>query len=137
MKILSILALVALLCVSLAPAQIQSFVAPGTYNVKLTLTSGTPQQITTSHVLITSFSVQMLHTATAGLGYVCIVFPGVTPASKCSGTGQLSFELPSATATSPGGQLGWPQAPTTSFDASTVWVDGDANSPVAVVFNVK
>ena len=133
MKILSLLMLGMVACVVSLPGQ---FVAPGIYNTTLVVTSGTPIRVTTNHILITTLSVQMQHGASVGLGYVCIF--KTTPASKCSGTGQLAFELTAATASAPGAQLGYPVSTVTPFDLSTVWIDGDTSGAgVIVSYNVK
>lgn len=108
---------------------------PGVFNRLITTTNGTPIQITTSHIVVDSLSIQMQHGFTS-LGYVCIVAPGVTPASKCTGSGQLAFELAPATSTAPGAQLSYP-LPIPGLDLNTVWIDSDVNCGVIVSWHVK
>lgn len=106
----------------------------GVFNKSITITSGTPIRITTSHIVVDSLLIQAAHSATFGIVYICAF--ATTPASKCSGTGQLGGELAPASATAPGSAYSYPM-PTPGLDLSLFWVDGDANSPVIVSYHVK
>lgn len=115
----------------------QSGQPQGIGNIELTITSGTPTQVTTKHILVSNLSIQNTHSATNGITYVC-GGQHSAPSSKCSGTNQLSFELLAATSTAPGGQLGYPVPTKQGIDLSTIWIDGDTTgTPVTVSYNVS
>jgi hypothetical protein len=123
------------------PVDAQVGQPPGVFNVIKTVTSGTPIQLTTAHVVIDSMVIEMLKGGT-GIGYVCAGIPGgTTPSSKCSGTAsnatfgttsQLGAQLASATSTAPGGSYSYP-LPVPGLDASTFWVDGDSTSDTILI----
>ncbi len=135
MKKLSRVILATLLLVAMLPAQ---FVAPGRKNFKLTVNSGVPVQVSSTPLTVDRYVIQMAKGGT-GVGYICIVPVGTTPASKCSTAGQLAGQLAAATSTAPGGSwTDFVAVPGGSIDLRTVWVDGDTSSDVMTVSaNVK
>jgi hypothetical protein len=121
--------LVALLLIVGASGQ---FVAPGPANILVTIGAGTPVQLTTNTgLVISTLSVQM-HSGGTGMGQVCIVPIGTTPAAHCGTSGQLAFELAPATSTAPGSQLSYPM-PTPGLNMGMFWIDGTNSGDKATV----
>lgn len=116
------------------------YVPPGRVNKVITITSGTPVQVTTNiQVIADRLLIQMLKGG-SGLGYICVVAVNVTPSSKCSGSGQLGAQLAPASSTAPGGSYSDtnPTSQTPGINLSTIWVDGDTTSDqVLVSYNVR
>lgn len=100
----------------------------GPHAVLITVTAGTPIQVTTKHVVISSLMIQPLVGANAQLIYVCGgVQTGTTPTAACAATANGSYELAAqlsaATTTVPGPVYSF-YVPTPGSDLSTYWIDG-------------
>lgn len=120
-------------------AQISSFVPPGRKNYLITVTSGTPIQVSSVPVTIDRGLIQMDIAASGGYGSICIVPVGTTPAAQCATMGQLGARLAPGTATAPGGSYSdFVAASGGSINLQTIWIDGShTGDPVIVSVNVK
>jgi hypothetical protein len=128
------------LCLCLGERKVQGqFVPPGRKNFLITITSGTPIQVSATAITIDRILVQMAKGG-SGLGYICTTAVGTTPSSKCSGSGQLAAQLAPASSIAPGGSYSdtTPASGTAGMNAQVYWIDGDVNGDVVIVsMNVR
>lgn len=125
--------LLALVCLLFLPIH-----AAPRINKIITLISGTPVQVSATSILADRLLIQ----AAAGgthIVYVCIVGPGVTPASNCGTAGQLAAQLAPATATAPGGSYSDFTYPGASgpLDVSFYWLCGTTDEQVIFSFDQR
>jgi hypothetical protein len=104
-------------------------------NQLITITSGTPIQLSKFHLYASEILIQMA-TGGTGLGYVCAGIPlGTTPAASCGTAGQLSAQLSPASSTAPGGyyadQASAKGGP--GIDLATIWIDGSHTGDTVIV----
>ncbi len=104
-------------------------------NQLLTVTAGTPIQLSKTPLYVSEVLIQMA-TGGTGLGYVCAGIPsGVTPAAACGTAGQLSAQLSPASSTAPGGYYAdsAQDRQGRGIDLSQIWVDGSHSSDSIIV----
>ena len=77
MKIIS-LTLLSALFASVLPGQLPSYVAPGRKNYLITITAGTPIQVTSVPVTVDRMLIEMDISSGGGYGSICIVPVGTT-----------------------------------------------------------
>ncbi len=125
-----LLALAAALCICAAPGFARRV------NITITITAGTPVQISAQPKIANRIFVQMV-TGGTGRGYVMDGIPvGVTPDPTVSG--QLTAELAPATATAPGGTYtdggpGTTAATNGGIDLQRFWVGGSNTGDKIIV----
>jgi hypothetical protein len=100
----------------------------GQHAALITITAGTPVQVSASHIVVSSIMIQPLVGSGAGLIYVCAgIQTGTTPTADCAATANGSYELgaqlAAATSTVPGPVYSF-YVPTPGSDLSTFWIDG-------------
>lgn len=104
------------------------------YNQRITITAGTPVQVSAAHIKVHSILIQM-RTGGTGRGYILRPLPGVTPSA--SNGADLSAELAPATATAPGGA--WSDNDDTPFGTrkdiylDAIWIDGSNSTDTVTV----
>lgn len=104
-------------------------------NKSITVTAGTPIQVSSTKILAAEVFIQMA-TGGTGVGYICAGIPsGTTPSASCGGAGQLTAQLAPASATAPGGSYSDSISLTVGagIDISTIWVDGGHSGDVILV----
>jgi hypothetical protein len=104
-------------------------------NLKITITSGTPIQLSAIHLYASEILIQAAAGGT-GLIQVCAGIPvGTTPAANCGTAGQLSAQLAPATSTAPGGSYSdqVTSKSGTGIDLETIYVDGSHSGDVVLV----
>lgn len=111
----------------------------GIENKIITITAGTPQQLSTTDIFVSRISMQMGAGAAGAFGEWITVPVGVTPAAHGGTAGQLSRQLPAATsATVPG--VGWEERMDyqdgLGINLREIWVDGQhTGDTVLISFN--
>lgn len=100
----------------------------GPYAVLVTVTAGTPIQVSTKHIVISSLMAEPLVGTGNGIIEICNTLPGITPMAHCahadSGNYELKAQLAAASTTIPGPAYGF-TIPTPGADLSTYAVDGE------------
>ncbi len=104
-------------------------------NLKITITSGTPIQLSAFHLYASEILIQNKSGGT-GIIQICAGIPlGTTPAAHCGTAGQLTAELAPASSTAPGGS--YSDSVTiksgTGIDLSGIWLDGGTSGDIATV----
>lgn len=112
----------------------------GQHAALITITAGTPIQITTAHVVISSLMIQPLVGTSTGIIYVCGGIQSGTPAAACAASANGSYELAAqvgaATSTVPGPTYSF-YVPSPGLDLSQWWIDGaHSGDPVLVSWYV-
>jgi hypothetical protein len=133
-------AIAAVLFVLALVVDAQTIVAPGRVNTVITITSGTPIQVTTNKTVTADRLLIQSLTGGSGIVQICIVKPGVTPSAKGGGSGQLAAQLAPASSTAPGGSYSdvSPASQTAGILLNTIFIDGTHSGDTVVVsYNVR
>lgn len=116
-----------LILVALLLVQVPSAFAVRT-NQTITVTSGTPIRLSSTHVYVREIFIQMAIGGTSA-GYVMIV-AGHTPSKSTAG--DVTAQLAPATSTAPGGAYS-DSSQQADIDLYNIWVDGDHSGDTIIV----